>query len=189
MRDRSALAIAGAGTPARWTGAGLVIEERLGQGAIALRLKGEPELRSASAALGLDLVAPMGATAERADRAALRLAPDEWFVLCSRAEEEGLARDLRRVLAGLSGAAAPIGNGMVAIDIAGPRGRALLAKGTSLDLHPRAFAPGCCAATGFGKVRILLWQREAERFSLYVGRSFARSFWDWAVDVAREWAR
>jgi heterotetrameric sarcosine oxidase gamma subunit len=43
--------------------------------------------------------------------------------------------------------------------------------------------------TGFGKIRVTLWQRDGERFSLLVGRSFARSFWDWAEDVAREWAR
>ncbi len=189
MPDRGALATAGAGTPARWTGDGLALEERPGQGAIALRLKGEPELRLASAALGLDLTVPVGATAERADRTALRLAADEWLVLCGRAEEAGLAEELRRALAGCSGTAAPIGNGIVAIDVAGPRARALLAKGTSLDLHPRAFAAGRCAGTGFGKIRVVLWQREAERFSLYIGRSFVRSFWDWAVDGAREWAR
>ena len=123
------------------------------------------------------------------DRTALRLAADEWQVLCGRIEEGRLVEELRRALAGYSAAATAIGNGTVVIDVAGPQARTLLAKGTSLDLHPRAFALGRCAATGFGKVRILLWQREADRFSLYVGRSFVRSFWDWAVDVAREWVR
>ncbi len=189
MPERSALATAGAGTPARWAGDGLVLEENPGQGGIALRLKGETERRLAGAVLALDLTPSIGMVAERAHRAALRLAPDEWQIRCGRAEEKGLAAELRRALDGHCGAATPIGNGTVVIDVSGPRSRAFLAKGTSLDLHPRTFAAGRCAATGFGKIRVVLWQRETERFTLFVGRSFALSFWDWAVDVAREWAR
>lgn len=189
MPERSALVLPRTEPPARWAGDGLVIEERPGLGAIALRLKGEPERRLASAALGLDLAGQVGTTAERAERAALRLGPDEWLLLCARAHGLALAADLATALTGYSAAIAPIGNGTVAIEASGPKVRTFLAKGTSLDLHPRAFAAGRCAVTGFGKIRVTLWQREAERFSLFVGRSFARSFWDWAVDAAREWAR
>jgi heterotetrameric sarcosine oxidase gamma subunit len=183
MPERSALAAA------RWAGDGLLLEERPGLGAFALRLKGEPERRLAAAALGVDLSAPVGAATERSGRAALRLGPDEWLLLCPRRDEGAIAADLATALAGYSAALAPIGNGTVAIEASGPRVRAFLAKGASLDLHPRAFAPGRCAVTGFGKIRVTLWQREADRFSLLVGRSFARSLWDWAIDVAREWAR
>jgi heterotetrameric sarcosine oxidase gamma subunit len=189
MPERSASALPRATGPARWAGDGLVLEERPGLGALALRLKGEPERRLAAAALGLELAGPVGAATERAERAALRLGPDEWLLLCARAEEGALEAELHRGLGGYSAAIAPIGNGTVAIEASGPRVRTFLAKGASLDLHPRAFAPGRCAVTGFGKIRVTLWQRDGERFSLLVGRSFARSFWDWAEDVAREWAR
>lgn len=189
MAERSALAAAGAAAPARWAGEGLRIEEQPGQGALALRAKGEAERRLLSAALGLDLSGATGMAAERGERAALRLGPDEWLLLCPRAEEAALGAELQGALAGYSGAVAPIGNGTVALEAAGPRVRAFLAKGTSLDLHPRAFGPGRCAVTGFGKIRVTLWQRDPERFGLFLGRSFVRSFWDWTVDVAREWAR
>jgi sarcosine oxidase subunit gamma len=189
MPERSALALPRATGPARWEGDGLLLEERPGLGAVSVRLKGEPEQRLAAAALGLSLAGPIGTAAEQGTQAALRIGPDEWLLLCPRADEPGLAAELRRALAGYSGGAAPIGNGTLAIEASGPRVRTFLAKGTSLDLHPRAFAPGRCAVTGFGKIRVTLWQREPDRFSLFVGRSFARSFWDWAVDVAREWAR
>ncbi len=189
MYERSALASARAGVPARWSGEGLAIEERPRQGALALRLGGEMEQRLAFKLLELDMDAPIGVAVQRSDRAALRLGPDEWLLLCERAEEGGLAAELQRVLAGHAGSVAPLGNGTVALEMAGPQVRAFLARGTSLDLHPRAFGPGRCAATAFGKIRVLLWQRDAENFLLLVGRSFARSFWDWAIDVARQWSR
>jgi sarcosine oxidase subunit gamma len=183
MAERSALA------GARWAGDGLSLEERPGLGILSLRLKGEPERRLASAALGLELSGPVGHAAGAAQRSALRVGPDEWLLVAPRAEEGLLGAQLMTALSGYSGAVAPIGNGTVAIDASGPQVRAFLAKGTSLDLHPKAFAPGRCAVAGFGKIRVTLWRRDAERFSLFVGRSFARSFWDWSLDVAREWAR
>ena len=189
MLERSALADAKAGIPARWQGDGLVLEEQPGQGIVSVRLRGEPALNLASAALGLDLAMPAGAASELRDRAALRIGPDEWMVRCPRIGEAELAHNLRQALAGYPGAAAPLGNGTVVIDASGPRARAFLAKGSSLDLHPSRFAPGRCAATGFGKIRVVLWQRGPELFHLHVGRSFAGSFWDWAVDVCAEWAR
>ncbi len=187
MGERSALGPAG--VAASWTGEGLAIEERPALGAIAVRLRGATDRRLASAALGLDLEAPAGTAREGAGRTALRLGPDEWLILCGRTEERALAAELIGVLAGHSGAAVPIGNGTVGLEVHGPKARAFLAKGTSLDLHPRVSKPGRCAVTGFGRIRVTLWQREADRFLLLVGRSFSRSFWDWARDVAQEWAR
>jgi sarcosine oxidase subunit gamma len=189
MRERSALASARAGAPARWSSEDLTIEERPQQGAIALRLAGESEQRLASKMLELDLNAPVGSANQRSGLAALRLGPDEWLLLCERAEEKSLAAELRRILAGHAGSASPLGNGTVTLEIIGPQLRAFLARGTSLDLHPRVFGPGRCAATAFGKIRVLLWRRNAEQFVLFVGRSFARSLWDWAIDIARQWSR
>jgi len=187
MPERSALSPAG-GAPARWIGAGLTLEERPAQGAVSLRLQGEPERRLAAAVLGLDLSGAPQTAVRRDDRAALRLGPDEWLVLCRRTEESRLGEELRRSLDGYSGAAASIGNGTSVIEASGPQARRFLAKGTSIDLHPGVFAIGRCAVTGFGKIRVTLWRVEADRYALLIGRSFARSVWDWAVDVSREWA-
>ena len=103
--------------------------------------------------------------------------------------KDDLAEELRRSLDGYSGAAASIGNGTSVIEASGPQARRFLAKGTAIDLHPGVFAIGRCAVTGFGKVRVTLWRLEADRYALLIGRSFARSVWDWAVDGAREWGR
>src|SRR5262245_51917735 len=188
MRERSSLGL-DAGMPGRWNGNAVSIEERPGQGAIALRLKGEREIGLAQMVLPVDVAGPVGWAAQTQEIAGLRISPVEWLILCDRAEEERLAPELQRRLSAHSGSAVAVGNGTVAIQCAGQRAQILLNKGTALDLHPRSFAPGRCAATGFGKVRVVLWRQELERFSVFIGRSFARSFWDWAVDSAREWAR
>ncbi len=154
-----------------------------------MRLKGEPERRLAAAVLGLELSGAPQTAVRRDDRAALRLGPDEWLVLCRRAEESRLGEELRRSLDGYSGAAASIGNGTSVIEASGPQARRFLAKGTAIDLHPNVFGVGRCAVTGFGKIRVTLWRVEADRYALLIGRSFARSVWDWAVDGAREWGR
>ena len=183
MPERSALVGAKAGLPARWAGEGLALEERPSQGAVSLRLNGAAERDLAAAFLNMDLSGAPGAVAERAERAVLRLGPDEWLVLCPRAQEPGLVAGLRKELEGHSGAAAPIGNGTVLLDITGPQGRALLAKGSAIDLHPAAFAPGRCAVTGFG--RDSRGGLAARTRSLCApGRpQLRRSFWDWAVDL------
>jgi sarcosine oxidase subunit gamma len=189
MPERSSLAVRDGGGPAHWTGNGISIEERTGQGAIALRLRGETEIRLAAAVLPVDFAGPVGWAAQAPGVVGLRLAPDEWLILCDRAEEERLTPALQRFVSAHSGSAVALGHGTVTIQCAGSRAHLLLNKGTSLDLHPRSFPPGRCTATGFGKIRVVVWRQDLERFSLHVARSFARSFWDWLLDSAREWAR
>ena len=66
------------------------------------------------------------------------------------------------------------------IEIGGTRARAVLAKGCSLDLHPRAFAAGQCAQTLLAQAQIILQQTaEAPTYRLYVRCSFARYLATW----------
>jgi sarcosine oxidase, subunit gamma len=76
--------------------------------------------------------------------------------------------------------------------VAGPSARDVLAKGTPLDLHPRAFPPGRCAGTLLAKASVLihLLDDDAERgasFDVYVARSFAHYVWTWLEDGGREY--
>jgi len=50
----------------------------------------------------------------------------------------------------------------------------VLAKGCTLDLHPRSFATGRCAQTGLAKASILISKfDDVPTFEVFVRRSFA----------------
>jgi sarcosine oxidase subunit gamma len=74
------------------------------------------------------------------------------------------------------------------IEIDGDHSVEFIAKACALDLHPRSFAPGACAATGFAGMRTILWRSaDADRFELLIGRSYAVSLWEWMIDAAAEY--
>ena len=55
----------------------------------------------------------------------------------------------------------------------------------SLDLHPRAFAPGRCARASLAKTVVLIHQTDDQpTFDLYVDRSYAEYLWQWLEDAA-----
>ena len=64
--------------------------------------------------------------------------------------------------------------GRCAIEVAGPGAARLLNAGVPLDLDPRGVSRSAWSTrTLLLKAEITLWRREAERFRLEVGRSFA----------------
>ena len=83
-----------------------------------------------------------------------------------------------------TGDQATIGKGLV---IKGERAADLLAKGSALDLHPKYFPVGACGAAGYARLRTILWKTSAMEFELLVGRSYARSLWEWLIDAAAEY--
>ncbi|HEV8678023.1 MAG TPA: sarcosine oxidase subunit gamma family protein [Stellaceae bacterium] len=117
----------------------------------------------------------------------LWLGPDEWLVT----SPEGMAPDLvgrvTRALAGRPAMVTDLSSSRAIIEIAGPRARTLLEKGCGLDLHPRAFGPGCCAQTLFARLPLILDQLSAApSYRLFVRRSAARWLADWLIDAAEE---
>jgi heterotetrameric sarcosine oxidase gamma subunit len=77
-------------------------------------------------------------------------------------------------------------HGRIIIRVAGPKARALLAKGTPVDLHPSMFAIGQCAVTQMAHVGVHLSHPEQDVFDLSVFRGFAESFWEWLTKQAEE---
>lgn len=64
--------------------------------------------------------------------------------------------------------------------LAGPRARAVLAKGCRLDFHPRVFGPGRVASSSLAHVNAVIQQVNAEpRFRLIVFSSFAQHIAEW----------
>jgi methylglutamate dehydrogenase subunit D len=75
----------------------------------------------------------------------------------------------------------------VVMRISGPMMRAVLAKGVTIDLHPRVFAPGDTAITPLAHVTTQLWQvDDAPTFDLVLPRATARDMFHWLTVSAAE---
>jgi methylglutamate dehydrogenase subunit D len=76
----------------------------------------------------------------------------------------------------------------VLLDIRGPRARDVLAKGVSIDLHPRAFKTGDAAVTTASHLAVHLWQMADEpAYRLLVVRTYFDSLWRWLAASAAEY--
>jgi sarcosine oxidase subunit gamma len=71
---------------------------------------------------------------------------------------------------------------------AGDKAVDLLRKGCAVDLHPRTFPAGTCCATGFARMRVVLWRPDTDaRYEMLVARSYALSLWTWLIDAAAQY--
>ena len=111
--------------------------------------------------------------------------PDQYFVQSFVHAENALYMELRRKLAGIS-SVSDQSHGRVALRIAGPKSRALLAKGTPVDLHTNEFPIGKSALTQMAHVGVHLTRTGADEFTLSVFRGFSESFWAWLISQAGE---
>ncbi len=128
--------------------------------------------------LGVPLPGP-NTVVTAGERSILWLGPDEWLVV-------GPPDD--PVAAELTGdSVVDVSANRTTIELAGPHARDTLEKGTSIDLHPRAFGPGRCAQTLLARAQVVLVQVNAEpTYHVLVRGSFASYLADWLVDAARE---
>ena len=111
--------------------------------------------------------------------------PDQWFVLAQNRGEGALCRELKAKLAGIASVSNQ-SHGRVIIRLAGPRARAVLAKGTPVDLHPDQFPVGKSALTQMAHVGVHLTRVGADTYDLSVLRGFAESFWEWITEQTEE---
>lgn len=98
---------------------------------------------------------PANTLRQQGDALTLWLAPD-LALRIGGADSEGFVSDLT--------------DGLAAFELAGPRARDIVAMGCTLD--DAALAPGRCARTLFGGVRVILY-RHGEAFRLHVERQLA----------------
>jgi sarcosine oxidase subunit gamma len=96
------------------------------------------------------------------------------------------AKSLARDLAGHASVSDQT-DGYAVLQIGGPKARALLAKGTTVDLHPRAFRAGDVAVTQIAHIGVMLWQLDDQpTYEIAAFRSFAGSLWHWLAGSAAE---
>jgi methylglutamate dehydrogenase subunit D len=163
----------------------LAVREGLALAAVAARRGREADLADAvERALGLR--PPDGPKAVAGGGAVwIGVGPGQWLV----AVEEDTADFVSALTGRLAGLAAVTdqSDGRVVLRVSGPRARDALAKGFSIDLHPRAFRPGDAAATQAAHVGAQIWQvDDAPTYDIAVARSYAASFWSWLTASAAE---
>lgn len=110
---------------------------------------------------------------------------DQYYVRSDSTVEGALCLDLKKKLAGLA-SVIDQSHGRVTIRIAGEKARAVLAKGTPVDLHPDEFPLGQSAVTQMAHVGIHLTRVGEDAYELSVFRGFAESFWEWLTEMALE---
>lgn len=78
-------------------------------------------------------------------------------------------------------------HGLAILAVSGPRVRETLAKGFSIDLHPRVFRTGHTAMTTVSHIAVQITQiADDPVFEIAIARSFAESFWHWLEASAAE---
>lgn len=120
-----------------------------------------------------------------AGHAAQWAGPDQYIVLAEGRGEGALYRELKTKLGGLA-SVTDQSHGRVIIRISGPKARAVLAKGTPVDLHPDQFAIGRSALTQMAHVGVHLTRAGEDAYDLSVFRGFSESFWEWITEQAEE---
>jgi sarcosine oxidase subunit gamma len=162
----------------------VVLADRSLRGKFVLHGKpDDPALQEAATAAFALTLPPVNKAAEADGRTLAWLGPREWLALCPADQETAAAAALRA--AGVSHVS--VGHGRALISLSGSDARDLLRKATSLDVHPRNFAPGDCAQTRLARLAVLLIPREPPAgFDILCDRGFAEYLWLWFKDAARE---
>jgi sarcosine oxidase subunit gamma len=176
-------------TPETGQEAGVLLGERPFIGHINLRGDAsEPAfLKAVAGVLGFNLPGEPNTVAEGNGQVVYWLGPNEWLLVIPQEQESELIFALRAALSEVFAAITDISSGQTVIAIDGEHARDLLAKGCTLDLHPRVFRPGTCAQTLLAKAPVLIRHRpDAPLFELIVRRSFADYLWRWLEEAAKE---
>ena len=177
--------------------AGVTLGERPYRGLVNLRGPAGDKAFDAAVkkALGVALPVEPNTTTAKGDVTVFWLGPDEWWVVTPDGGP-AMADKLRTALEGQKAAVTDVSESRTCIHLRGTRARDLLAKGCSLDLHPRVFTAGGCAQSHCAKTMITLHQVADDgdsdegggpAYDVYVLNSFAEYLWLWLEDAAREY--
>lgn len=169
--------------------AGVTLGERAFLG--HLNIRGNPSqefLDAVEGAIGVGLPLESNTIVENGELTALWIGPDEWLVLTAPDTAASTNEALRDALAGRFGAVTDVSGGQTVISLRGHRARHVLAKGCTLDLHPREFGVGQCAQSYLAKASVTIRQVGDEpSFDVIVRRSFAEYLALWLRDAAMEY--
>ncbi|EJL30857.1 sarcosine oxidase gamma subunit [Novosphingobium sp. AP12] len=123
--------------------------------------------------------------AERGESRVFRVAPGEWMLVGVAATN--VERQLAEADADLGlWHCAEMTDAYTVLTLTGQDARDLLAKGCSLDMHPRALAAGHCAGTLLAQIDLLVHKVTEDRYELYCDRSWAGHVVAWLQQTETE---
>jgi sarcosine oxidase subunit gamma len=122
----------------------------------------------------------------------LWLGPEEFLVVAPTEFHESLGGDLiQGLLAALAdgeGQIVDLSANRTTFELTGPRSRAMLERGCSLDFHPSVFKAGMALSTEIGGIPAILWKTTEESYRVFPWASFAEFLGRWLLDAMREYA-
>ena len=148
-----------------------------------------PAGAQAADVLGVDALPTVtSTTVSGRDTTVIWLGPQEWLVTSERRDGEDLEATLRDAVCEHGGAAVDVSAQRTTLRLSGAHARDVLAKGCSLDLHPRVFGPGAAAQTVLGHAGVVLipLSDNGTDYRLIVRSSFVRYLANWLIDAAEE---
>ena len=122
------------------------------------------------------------------------LGPGEWLLTSTAHAPDELEDRVEQTVQPLGGAVVDVSAQRIGVRLTGSRVRDLLAKGCSIDLHPRSFTPGTAVQSNIAQAGvILLALSDADSgdrgdFLVLVRSSFAGYLADWLLDAAQEFS-
>jgi methylglutamate dehydrogenase subunit D len=111
--------------------------------------------------------------------------PDQYFVQSTSKPEAALYNELKSKFTNIA-SVTDQSHGRVTIRISGAKARAVLAKGTPIDLYTDEFPLGKSALTQMAHVGVHLTRTGKDEFTLSVFRGFSESFWEWLTSQSAE---
>ena len=159
---------------------------------VGLRVNRDSDAGQRIASVTGGLPATCGGVTGTGDVSVLWLGPEEFLVVAPREAHESLGGNLlqalREALGDDAGQVVDLSANRTTFELNGPRARAVLEKGCSLDLHPREFKAGTALSTEIGNIPVVLWKTGDEAFRLFPRASFADFLGRWLLDAMREYA-
>ena len=141
-----------------------------------------------TAALGAALPIVPGTWARAGSGRAIWLGPDEWLLTSTTERPEQLAGRIGGATLPFGGSVVDVSAQRITLRLSGSRARDVLAKGCSIDLHPRSFCRGSSAQTTLGQAGVVLLALadSGDDYAILVRSSFAGYLADWLADAALE---
>ncbi len=123
------------------------------------------------------------------DTTVIWFGPQEWLITSTQRGGEALEAQLHAAVAAAGGAAVDVSAQRTTIRLRGAHARDVLAKGCSLDLHPRVFGPCAAVQTMLALAAVVLipLDDKGTDYRLIVRSSFAGYLADWLIDAVAEY--